>query len=315
MSEIIISIIIPTYNRSYSIVSCLESFVMQDYSSNMFEVIVVDNNSIDETESVIKGFIQDKANFSYIKELQKGSTNARHTGVRAARGKILIFADDDGVYSSNCINEIVKLFDEHPEVSAVTGKVIINWDQTPPNWITPYLFMLAQLDYGDTTRIERGLYLNGCLLAITKELFVSIGGFNPDLMGDFLIGDGDTGLVIKLHDEGRLIGYTPHVIMKHMLKINNHATRKDVGRRFYNTGISNTYGFYRKQGFLLTNKVLIYILRSLLFYLKKQVEYRLSGSYKNYFSLMQKKGELAFWLNLRHKAIRTEVKKVDCYHA
>lgn len=308
-----VSIIIPTFNRSDVIIRSLASWVLQDLDSNAYEVIVVDNNSTDDSAQLIKEFISDKPNFHYLLEKKAGSTFARHAGARVAKGEILIFCDDDGLFNPGCVEAVLDVYHHYPEVSAVAGKIEVEWDKEAPDWITPYLFMLGQLNYGNEVINRKDIYLNGGIFSIRKNVFEELGGFNPDLIGNFLVGDGDTGLVIKLHEADKLIGWTPYAEMKHLQFVDKQGTVKDMGRRFYNTGISNTYGFFRKQGFRLTWSVMFYILLSLLFFLKKQMEYSFSGSLKNYFSLMQKKGELAFWMNLRHKAIRTEVKKIDCY--
>jgi glucosyl-dolichyl phosphate glucuronosyltransferase len=306
-----VSIIIPTFNRINSLINSLESWDKQSYSNSDYEVIVVDNNSTDQTEFIVNEFIKDKSNFKYLKEIQPGSTAARHKGVKHSKNDILIFADDDGIYNVHCIFEIVKLFNLNKEIKAVTGKIIIEWDKTPPTWIEPYEFMLAKLDYGDTVKIGVNLYLNGCLFAIYKDLFYSLNGFNPDLIGDYLIGDGDTGLVIKLHQNNILIGYTPYAIMSHMLEVETHANVSDVGRRFYNVGVSDAYGIFRANMFHFNICVLRYVSKSFVFFIKKFIEYRIlsKNTRKYFFSFMQRKGELTFFMNLRKREIRRIIKE------
>ena len=70
-----------------------------------------------------------------------------------------------------------------------------------------------------------------------------------------------------------------------------------MGRRFLNTGISNAYGIFRENQFRFNTKVIRYIFIALIFYLKKRMEYLLKRDMKYYFSMMQRKGELAFWIN------------------
>jgi len=303
------SIIIPTYNRSDVIIRSLETWTTQTLCSDDFEVIVVDNNSTDNSSVLIRDFIRNRSNFQYLKELKPGSTNARHAGAKLAQSEVLIFADDDGLFNGSCIEEIVNVYQQNIEVVAVAGKIDIAWDKTPPEWIAPYEFMLGKLNYGNEVLVGTDLYLNGGLFSIKKSVFEELGGFNPDLVGDYLVGDGDTGLVIKLQHQKRLIGWTPYATMQHLQFVDRQGTVKDMGRRFYNVGISSSYGLFRNNDFKWNVQTLKYISNSVLHLLKKQLEFLIfaKDKRKTYFSMMQRKGELAFFWNLRKVEIRNEI--------
>ena len=303
------SIIIPTYNRSDVIIRSLETWATQTLPVTDFEVIVVDNNSTDNSAKLIQTFVADKPNFYYLLETQKGSTNARHAGASMAKSDILIFCDDDGLFNPECIQEILNVYKTNEEVAAVAGKIEIQWDAPAPDWIEPYLFMLGRLNYGNEVIFRKDIYLNGGIFSIRKSVFKELGGFNPDLVGDYLVGDGDTGLVIKLHKAGKLIGWTPFASMQHLQFVAKQGTEDDMGRRFFNTGISNAYGIFRENNFRFNSKVLKYILLAMVFVLKKQAELLIFANEKRKkrFSLMQRRGELQFFLNLRKKEIRKVV--------
>lgn len=303
------SIIIPTYNRSDVIIRSLETWTTQTLCSDDFEVIVVDNNSADNSTALINDFIKNCSNFYYLKEFKPGSTNARHAGAKLAQSELLIFADDDGLFNESCIEEIMKVYQNNQSVDAVAGKIDIAWDKIPPEWIAPYEFMLGKLNYGDEVKIGTELYLNGGLFSIKKSVFDELGGFNPDLVGDYLVGDGDTGLVIKLHNKKRLIGWTPYASMQHLQFVDKQGTENDMGRRFYNVGISSSYGLFRINNFKWNVAIFKYIFNSVLHLLKKQIEFLIfaKDKRKTYFSLMQRKGELAFFWNLRKVEIRNEI--------
>lgn len=302
-----VSVVIPTYNRSDVICRSLESWAKQTVLGAEFEVIVVDNNSTDHSSGLIKDFIKDYPNFHYLKEHKAGSTNARHAGTKRSKSEILIFADDDGLFNPDCIEEILKVYQSNPEIDAVAGKIDIAWDKTAPEWIAPYEFMLGKLNYGTEVMVGTDLYLNGGLFSIKRSVFDELGGFNPDLVGDYLVGDGDTGLVIKLHNEKRLIGWTPFAQMQHLQFVDKQGTEQDMGRRFYNVGISNAYGLFRANRFTLNKAVLKFIFKSLILLIKKFAEYRIRKERKTHFSMMKHKGELDFFIHLRKKEIRKEI--------
>lgn len=304
-----ISIVIPTYNRSDVILQSLQTWTLQTLHSSDFEVIIVDNNSSDGADTLIKEFVSDKPNFHYVLETQKGSTYARHTGAKLAKADILMFCDDDGLFNDGCAEEILKVYAKNPQTCAVTGKISIQWDKIPPAWIEPYLFMLGKLDYGNDVRFSTDFYLNGGIFSIKKDVFNNLGGFNPDLVGNYLVGDGDTGLVIKLHRKKMLIGYTPFATMQHLQFIDKQGTEKDMGRRFYNVGISEAYGVFRENNFKFSSSVFKYIISAFLFGTKKHIEHILTKERKVYFSLMKQRGQLIFFINLFRKDIRKEILK------
>lgn len=293
-----ISVIIPTFNGAGLLEKSLETWTRQSISESDFEVIVVDNNSTDRTPEIIQSFVNQHAGFRYLLEIKPGASHARHAGAIDTKAEILLFADDDGLYNTACLEEILNVYETFPDVAAVAGKIELLWDSTPPEWIGPYEFMLGKLDYGDKIITGCDLYLNGGLFSIRKSVFSELKGFNPDLVGDYLTGDGDTGLVRKLHNNRYLIGWTPFACMQHLLEAERHGTVKDLGRRFYNTGISETYALFRTNDFRLNGQVLGNLIRSKIFYLKKALEYLVSGkkNYKARFSLMQRKGEISFYL-------------------
>ena len=224
--------------------------------------------------------------------------------------KYLIFADDDGIFNESCIEEILKVYNSNVKIDAVAGKIELLWDKKPQEWITPYEFMLGKLDYGNEVIVGTNLYLNGGLFSIKKSVFNQLRGFNPDLKGDFLVGDGDTGLVKKLRNNNHLIGWTPYAVMHHMQFVDKQGTEKDIGRRFYNVGISTAYSIFKDNHLKFTSAIFNYIFKTICFWIKKFIEYNILGNkhHKIFFSLMQRKGELSFFIHLRIKEVRQMIK-------
>ena len=87
-----VSVIIPTYNRAHLLDRAIESVLDQTYQD--FEIIVVDDASVDETEEVVISFADDRIN--YIRhQKNKGGSSARNTGIKAAKGEFIAFLDSD----------------------------------------------------------------------------------------------------------------------------------------------------------------------------------------------------------------------------
>ena len=106
-----VSIIIPTCNRCKYLERTLHSLLNLSIDH---EILVIDNNSIDRTRSVVLDFINDRNdNVKYIYEPEPGLLFARHTGYRKSSGEILAFLDDDVLVGKNWINGITETFSDN----------------------------------------------------------------------------------------------------------------------------------------------------------------------------------------------------------
>jgi glycosyltransferase involved in cell wall biosynthesis len=241
-----ISLILPTYNRADILKTCLKYLERQDYPPEDFEVIVVDNNSSDDTRSVVEIFKQQHPYLSvnYVFEKQQGLVYARHAGARSAKYDILSYIDDDGFLNPSWLHEIARVFQTNEQVAAVAGKIIIKWDTTPPEWIGPYEWLLGRLNYGDEVRYEHNLYVNGGSFSIKKDILFELGGFEHGQKGDFLVGNSEDGLNDRLWQAGYLIGYTPYAVMEHYQLVGKNGTESDIRRRYKNLGFRIPYQIF-----------------------------------------------------------------------
>ena len=296
LAKLMISVIIPTYNGCDMLRKSLPTWFEQTLPTEEYEVIVVDNGSTDETCSMVEQLIADKPNVHYIYEPKPGATAARHAGARQARGEYLVFADNDGLFNPECLQAILSVYRQKAECVAVACKIDILWDGVEPEWISPYKYLLGELNYGDTISYSTAYYLNGGLMSIRKDVFEQIGGFNPDLIGSYLVGDGDLGLVRKLHAKQALIGWTPYARMEHMQLVAKHGTKQGIALHCYNNGIADAYAQYREQQFHMNGAMWWYVLVQFAVLCKKWMEYILSPKdLKRYFALKQKQGTIRFF--------------------
>lgn len=241
-----LSVIIPTYNRATLLADCIESLCKQDLQSCDFEILIVDNNSRDNTRNVVETSVvaYPKNRIRYILEVRQGDFFARNRGAEEAQGKYLVFTDDDAVFDSNYLSTILYLFERYPDVGAVGTKITIKWEGgNPASWIKPYEYLLGALDYEPKGFMINtyGLYLNNGSLAIKRDTYISVGGNNPGQIGDYLIGDAEAGLCRKLHQRRIAIAFTDTTKMYHRQYVGKHDTIADIRRRVENNGISEAY--------------------------------------------------------------------------
>ena len=100
-----ISVIIPTYNRGYSIIECLNSVLEQTYKN--IEILVIDDCSTDNTESLISKIEDDRVKYIKLNE-KKGASFARNIGIKYATGKYISFQDSDDIYHKDKIEKQYK---------------------------------------------------------------------------------------------------------------------------------------------------------------------------------------------------------------
>lgn len=166
-----ISVIIPTFNEARYLPSCIESVLNQTLPRDMYEIIVADSHSSDQTPEIAKKYAD------HLLEVPKeGAGAARNAGAEIAKGEILLFLDADTMISKNFLEELLK---NCGEKSIVGGTCDIY-----PSDGTAFgnaFFKLINLIY-------RLVYLLGKPHAQTKccfyrkNVFKSIGGFNKNLI-------------------------------------------------------------------------------------------------------------------------------------
>lgn len=112
----LVSIITITFNRADLIHRCIESIQKQTYDN--YEHIIVDGNSTDDTEAVVKSY--NDSHIKYIKLTTRGPQLQMRAGANVAKGKYVTFLDDDDEYLSTKIEKQVSLFEtEPPKIGAV----------------------------------------------------------------------------------------------------------------------------------------------------------------------------------------------------
>jgi len=130
------SVIICTYNRSALLRGSVLSVLNQDFPSDQYEMIVVDNNSADDTEKVVKELaLSSSVRIEYVFEKNQGLSHARNAGIRKAKGEIIVFTDDDIEAERSWLCELISAFDS-PDVACAGGPIRPVWSGERPTWLT-----------------------------------------------------------------------------------------------------------------------------------------------------------------------------------
>jgi glycosyltransferase involved in cell wall biosynthesis len=243
-----VSVIIPTYNRRELLKQTVDSFLAQTYPTDKWEMILVDNASIDDTRSVIDEIASRERHVRALSEGRRGAHHARNTGALAARGDVLYFTDDDMLAESDLLETIVTGFVDGSNVGSVTGRVLPRWDTEPPAWVLEYCrnALLSLIDLGPQLMVsddDPGVY--SCHQAVLREAFIEAGGFNPDTNAGEFIGDNETGLNLKIKALGYRFAYVGESVTHHMIPA-SRLTQAYLNSRFADQGFCDSYTEFRR---------------------------------------------------------------------
>ncbi|QHT69598.1 glycosyltransferase family 2 protein [Rhodocytophaga rosea] len=218
----ILSVIIPTYNRVGKLEKCIESLSGQSLANEMFEIIVIDNASTDTTREVIYRILPLIKNLSYIYESTPGLNEARNRGLKEARGLYIAYLDDDTVTHKYWAEKIVEAFSNViPQPGVVGGPVLPVWEGDKPYWLTKrFEGAVSMINYGSQKRFLQGRdFLVGANMAFLKAALVQIGGFLPglDRKGSKLLSGGDIAAIEKIKKLTYQVYYDPDISVDHYI--------------------------------------------------------------------------------------------------
>lgn len=246
---VMFSIVLCTYNRSASLQITLDSLARLVTPPDMtWELVVVDNNSKDATAATVQKFAAQQAfPVRYVFEERQGLSVARNTGVYHARGKYIVFTDDDVTFDKMWLARIAEAFEQWG-CAGVGGRIVPVWNTAKPKWLAmtgPYKMggAIVEFDLGDDPKpLEHSAF--GANMAFRRDLFDRYGGFRPDLgrRGTTLLSFEDSDFFGRLKDGGERLMYIPDAVVYHPVtpeRLQKTYFRKwhfQVGRAFVRRG-------------------------------------------------------------------------------
>ena len=236
-SPVDVTILICTYNRAAELAEALIPTLTQETDGRFtYEVLVVDNNSTDDTQQVVERLVgEGHSNLRYLFEGRQGRCYALMLGVAEARGRVYALADDDVIVERDWLRTIYDAFCAHPDISFVGGKVLPLWAAPPPKWLTSrHWSAIALSDYGNQELlVDRNKQL--CLLAgsFRTDFVRAVGGYRGGLgvSKDAIGGTEDVDLFARLYRGGHKGLYLPNLAIFH--KVGENRTTKAYHRRWH----------------------------------------------------------------------------------
>lgn len=209
-----ISVVIPTCNRAERLRPSLDSVTTSGAQAQFpWELIVVDNNSTDETAEVVSEFIRAHPNHAVtnVFEPQPGVSAARNRGIAIAQYPIIAFVDDDCFVATSWLTDIRIAFEQRPDHLLVSGRVERHDERDA---------LTATRDFDEWREIETvgeiRAYTIGCNHAVAREVFDKIGAYDTGFGKPGPLGTGeDHELFYRGLRSGFRVAYDPTIRVRH----------------------------------------------------------------------------------------------------
>ena len=244
------SVVIATHNRAPVLRGTLRSLAALR-PDGPWEVVVVDNNSTDDTGEVVRaaaaGF---PVELRYVVEAQPGRSPALNAGIRLARGGIIVTTDDDVRVPVDWLDQAAHALEAY-RADYVGGRVLPIWGAPRPRWLPErgggrMWAVVALLDYGDApfqfgTRVPLGVNM-----AFRRAAFDRAGLLDPDTgrRAGTLLGQEIREWCIRAGRAGVIGFYAPRMVLEHIIPA-ERLTRAYFRRWFYWRGVSRALLYAR----------------------------------------------------------------------
>jgi glycosyltransferase involved in cell wall biosynthesis len=240
--SVVISAVVCTLDRAAYLQRCLGSLQSQSLAGPLYEVLVVDNGSTDETRQVVTAAADRTANLRYLFESQKGLSRARNHGWQEARGRYVAYLDDDAVACPQWLERLVDAFETAtPSPGCAGGRIELVWECPRPAWLSDTLLpSLGKIDWSDEpVFLSRAQWLGGGNIAFRKPLLQAIDGFPLALgrVGANLLSSEEILVRHQLEVRGYPCFYRPDASVLHHVHP-SRVSRRWFLRRNYWQGIS-----------------------------------------------------------------------------
>lgn len=214
-----ISAIICTRNRSHLLEKCVNSLINQSVDGKKYEIIVVDNNSTDDTRNVLLKYKKENE-INVIEEPEIGLSKARNTGWRASKGKYIGFIDDDAIASKVWLESALNCFTEvTPQPAGLAGPIYLDWEVTSPIWINEDLKTpLGKVDWGGKPfRLTTSHNIIGANCFFSKQQLENCNGFDERLgrKDKLLLSGEEIQLQRRIEEKGGYFWYHPNISIWH----------------------------------------------------------------------------------------------------
>ncbi len=181
-----VSVVVCAFNEELRIKDCLNSIKPQTIDNFEYEILIIDNESSDDTENICRKFVEKNKinmNINYMRIEHVSLSKSRNIGIKNTTGSKIIFIDADALADKNWLSELLTGF-ENPEVDIVSGKIKnLNIESNFSQFI--YKAHFESLVTEDKTQVlnHGDSNLIGANMGFRRIVFEKLGGFFNNIKG------------------------------------------------------------------------------------------------------------------------------------
>ncbi len=238
-----LTLLIPTHNRARELVRALESVARQELDPALWECVVIDNASTDDTAEAVARFAaaHPRLQLRRVFEPAPGVAHARNRGLREAAAELIASIDDDERINEGFLTAYLRFFDAHPEANVAGGRIIAEYPCGRPRWMSRWTEqpIANPIDCGERVRpFPAGRLPGGGNMAFRRPVALRYG-FATELgrVGDRPIGGEENDFFDRLLADGERLWYVPEAVMWHIIPPEK-LTDARFDRLAYHIGLS-----------------------------------------------------------------------------
>lgn len=219
MNKIELTVVVCTLNREKHLEKCLGTLGNQTLDNELYEVLIINNNSTDNTQKVAESFTETQPNFRLLLEPLAGLSICRNKGWKNANGDYVAYIDDDAKATPDWCEKILNAFKTvSPCPVAVGGEILPFYERKPPFWYSDNLEIYS---WGSTKTFLKSPKLiigfAGSNMAFHKMILKKYGGFslNHGMSGNQIRFGEEIELFNRIYQKTQLFWYDPDIKVYH----------------------------------------------------------------------------------------------------
>jgi glycosyltransferase involved in cell wall biosynthesis len=234
MHKLRVTVAVITYNRARFLRQTLAGLVRQGYPRDAWELLVVDNNSTDDTGDVVASFMASSPPPRRIVETRPGLDHGRNRAIDEARGEIIALVDDDIIVEPDWLSQLAAPFASQSShsIGVVGGEVVPVFPDGLPRWLEGAHRPLAfRATAGPLPANQAPM---GANFAFPRWVFERFGRFdtNLDRQGSKLFGGGDSNMIRRVRSAGLEAWFVPGARVLHQIPASRLTLRYALRHAF-----------------------------------------------------------------------------------